>query len=86
MFHNFLNTLKKGGPTKRILFKGVFIPELLNNQLDSCCFINSKFEFLLSKTAHFDKNIILLFFVLATFEILLSVFFLHFQQYDSIVS
>ena len=70
---NCLNALKKGGPTKRILLKGVFIPELLNNQLASCCFINSKFEFLLSKTEHFHKNIILLFFVQ-----LLKFYFLYF--------
>ena len=43
-------------------------------------------DFLLSHTVHFDKSITLPFFVLATFEFLLSVFFLHFKQYDSVVS
>ena len=62
-----------------ILFKGVFIPKLLNNPLASCSLIN--FHFLLSHTEHFDKSIILPFFVLATFGFLFSVFFLLFRQF-----
>ena len=61
-----------------ILLKDVFIPKLFNNPLVFCSFIN--FEFLLSHTAHFDKSIILPFFVFATFEFLLYVFFLHFKE------
>ena len=61
----------KGGPTKGILLKGVFIPKLLNIPLAFSSLIN--FDFLLSHIAHFDKSIIL------------SVFFLHFKQYDNIV-
>ena len=44
----------------------------------SCSLIN--FQFLLLNTAHFDKGIILLFFVFTAFGLLLSVFFLHFKQ------
>ena len=73
----------KRGATKSILLKGVFIPKLLNNPLVSCSLIN--FYFVLSHTAHFDKNIILSFFVLGTFGFLISVFFLHFKQYDNFV-
>ena len=58
---------------------GNFIPvKLFNNRLAPCGFIN--FNFLLSRTAHFDKSIILPFSVLKTFAFLLSVFFLHFKK------
>ena len=58
---------------------GNFIPvKLLNNRLTPCVFIN--FNFLLSRTAHFDKSIILPFFALAAFGFLLSIFFIHFNQ------
>ena len=73
----------KRGPTKGIVLKRIFIPKLLNNPLAFYCLIN--FDFLLSHTAHFDKRIILLFFVFTTFAFLLSVFFLHFKQYNNIV-
>ena len=71
---NLLIPLKQRGPTKGSLLKGVFIPKLLNNLLASCSLIN--LDSLLSHTAHFDKSIILFFFVLTTFGFLLSVFFL----------
>ena len=63
-----------------MLHKGVFIPKLPKNPLASWCFI--RFYFLLSHTAHFDGSIIL---ILATFQFLLSVFFLNFKRYDNIV-
>ena len=75
-----LRPLKKRGPTKGILLKGVFVSQLLNNPLAS--WIN--YHFLLSHTAYFDKSIILPFFVLATFGFLLSVCFLFFKQYDKL--
>ena len=52
-----------------------FIPvKLLNIPLDCCSLVN--FDFLLLHTAHFDKSIILLpFLVFTTFGFLLSVFF-----------
>ena len=59
------------------LFKGVFIPKVLNNLPVSCYLTN--FDFLLSHTAHFGKGIIL-----ATFGLVLSVFFLHFKKYVNI--
>ena len=59
------------------------MPKLLNNPLPSCCLIN--FDFLLSHTAHFDKSIILPFFIPATFGFLFSTFFPHFKQYDNFV-
>ena len=65
------NTVKKRESTKGMLFKGAFIPKLLDNPLGSYCLIN----FLLSHTAHFDKNIIPPFFVLETLGFVLSVFF-----------
>ena len=58
------------------LFKGVFIPNLPNNQLASCSLIISIFYY---HTAHFDKSIILLFLVLTAFGFLLSVFFCTLQ-------
>ena len=58
--------------------KGVFSPRLHNDPIASCSLIN--FNFLQSHTEHFDKSIILPFFVFATFGFLLSVFFIHFKQ------
>ena len=58
--------------TKGILLKGVFIPKLINNPLASRCLRN--FNVLLSHITQFDKSIICLFFVLATFRFLLSAF------------
>ena len=54
-----------------MLLKGVFII-IPNNPLASHSLIN--FDFLLLPTAHFYKGIILVFFVLATFAVFLSVF------------
>ena len=50
-----------------------FIPILLNNPLVSCSLTN--FNFVPSNTVHFDKSIILQFFVLTAFRLLLSLFF-----------
>ena len=66
-----------------MLLKGAFILKLLNNPVASWSLIN--LYFLLTYTAHFDKSIILLFFVYATFGFLISVFFIHFKQYHNIV-
>ena len=66
-----------------MLLKGIFIPKLINNPLAFCSLIN--LDFLLSHTVHFDKSIILPLFVFTTFGFLLSVFFLHFKQYEKIV-
>ena len=63
-----------------ILLKAFFIPKVLNNLLASCCLIN--FDFSLSHTPHFDESIILPISVFTIFEFLLSVFLLHFKQYD----
>ena len=61
------------------LRNGIFTyVELLNNPLAYCSLRN--FDFLLLYTEHFDKSIILPFLVLASFEFLFSVFFLHFKQ------
>ena len=67
-----------------ILFKGVLIPKLLNNTFACCSSINS--DFLLPHRAHFDKIILLPLVAFETFGFMLSVFYLHFKQYDSIVS
>ena len=58
---------------KIILFKGFFIPKLLNNVLASGSLIN--FDFLLSHTTYFDKSNILQLFVFETVGSLLSVSF-----------
>ena len=64
-----------------LLNKGVFIHKLLNHPQISCSLIN--LDFLVSYTAH--KSIVLPFFVRTTFGVLLSLLFLHFNQYDNIV-
>ena len=51
---------------------------LLNNPLASCSLIN--FDFLQSRTAHFNKCIVLPVLVLTTFGFSLFLFFLHFKQ------
>ena len=66
-----------------ILIIDFLISKLLNSPLASFSLIN--FYILLLHTANFEKSIVLPFFVLATFGFLLSVFFLHFKQYDNIV-
>ena len=65
-------------PNIGILFNGVLLPKLLNNPF-ACCS-------LIPHMAHSDKIMILLLVVFETFGFILSVFFLHFQQYDNIVS
>ena len=60
------------------------IPKLLNNIFACCSLIN--FDFLLSHAARFHKIIVLPLLVFETFGFMLSVFFLHFKQYDCIVS
>ena len=57
--------------------------KLLTSPLASCFLID--FNFLLSNTAYFDKSIILPSFALTALGFLLSVFNLHFKQYDNIV-
>ena len=69
----------KRGPNKEILVKGVFVPKLLNNPIASYALKN--FDFLLSHTAHFDKSIIVPFFVLK----ILYFYFLNFKQYNDTV-
>ena len=61
----------------------VLIPMLLNNPFTSCSLIN--FDFLAPHTAHFDYIIVLPLLVFETTGLVLSVFFLHFRQQDSIV-
>ena len=68
----------KRRPATGILLKGALIPKLRNYPLASCSLVN--FDFLLSHTAHFDKSIILPFFVVANLGFLFSVFLLHFKQ------
>ena len=62
---------------KSLKIDTLILVNLLNNPLASCSLI--KFNFLLLKTAHFDKTIIHHFLVSATFGFLLYVFFLHFK-------
>ena len=71
-------------PNNEILFNGVLIPKLLNNPF--ACFSLIDFYFLLSHIAHVDKIIVLPLVVFKTLGFILSVFFLHFKQYDNIVS
>ena len=58
--------------------------KLLNNPFACCSLIN--FDYLLPHIAHFDKIIVLPLVVFETFGFMLSVFFLHFKQYDNIPS
>ena len=60
------------------------MPKLLNNPF-ACCSLRN-FDFLLPHIAHFDKIIVLPLVVFKTFGFMLSVFFLHFKQYDNFVS
>ena len=68
---------------KYILLKGAFIPKVLNNPLTSCYLIN--FDFLLSHTSHFDKIIILLFFVLTTFGFFFTTFWVFLLSFRHIL-
>ena len=62
---------------------GFFFPvKLHNNPLVSCSLRN--FHFLLLRTKHFDKNIILPFLVFKIFGFLFPVFSLHFKQQNNI--
>ena len=61
-----------------ILLKGVLVPKLLNNPFASCFFVNIDFLFL--HTEHCDNNNNLSFLVFITFELILSVFYLHIKQ------
>ena len=79
----FTNNLNKRGRTKGLSLEGCFFSKVLNNPLASCCLII--FYFLPSHNVHFDKTIILPFFVVETFGFLLTVFFLHAEQYDKTV-
>ena len=83
LFHSFSILKTKENLLKEVYLK-VSIPKLLNNSLASCPL--KKFDFLLWHTAHFDKSIILPFLLFTTFVFLLSLFFLHFEQYDNIVA
>ena len=83
LFHSFSILKTKENLLKEVYLK-VSIPKLLNNSLASCSL--KKIDFLLWHTAHFDKSIILLFLLFTTFLFLLSLFFLHFEQYDNIVA
>ena len=67
-----------------ILFNSILIPKLFNNPFACCSLIN--FYFLLSHIAHVDKIIVLPLVVFETLGFILSVFFLHFKQYDNSVS
>ena len=63
---------------------GIFIPvKLLNNPLPSSSLRN--FNFQLRHTTNFDKSTTLRVLVLATLELLLSVFFLQYKQQDNTV-
>ena len=62
----------KRGPTKWILLTGVFVPKPLKNRLASCSLIN--LGFLLTHSAHFDKGIILPFFVFTTWIFTFCIF------------
>ena len=71
----------KMSPNNGILFNGVLIPKLLNNPFACCTLIN--FDFLLSHIAHVDK---IRWLFLKLWELYFQYFFLHFKQYDDIVS
>ena len=58
------------------------ISKLLSNPLASYYLIN--LDVLTWQTAEFDERIILPLFIFSISGFLLSVFFLHFEQYDSI--
>ena len=72
---DLLNTVK----TKKDLIKKFY--------LDMSLFLNwlINFVFLPSHTTHFDKSISLPFLAITSFGFLLSVFFIHFKQYNRIV-
>ena len=72
----------KISPNTGTLSKGVLIYKLFNKHFVSWFLIN--IDFLLSHNAHFDKSIILPFFVSVTLGFLLFVFLLHFKQSNNI--
>ena len=60
------------------------MPKLLNNPFACCSVIN--LDFLLPHMAHLSKIIVLPLVVFETLGFIPSVFFLHFKQYNDIVS
>ena len=72
LFHLFCTFKNKREPNKGIRLKGVFIHQVLNNALASRSSVN--FDFVLVRTADFDKSVILLFLVFTTFSFLTFVF------------
>ena len=79
-----INCISANDDDELCLWYGVFKAKLLNNPIASYFLIN--LDFLLSLITHFDKSISHSFFVFATLEFLISVFLLHFKQYDNIAS
>ena len=73
LFHLFCTFKNKREPNKGIRLKGVLIHQVLNNVLASRSLVN--FDFVLVRTADFDKSIILLFLVFTTFSFSIFVFF-----------
>ena len=69
---------------KEFYLKVFLFLKLLNNPLASS-FFNKLWYFTQSHNEHFDRSILPLFPVLATFGVLLSAFFLHFKQLDHII-
>ena len=64
-------------PNNVISFNGVLRVKLLNNSFASCHSIH--FDFLLPHIAHFDDSIGLPLLVFNTFDLTLSISFLHFN-------
>ena len=56
---------------------------IISGPFVSCSLMN--FNFFLSQTVQFVETIVLLFFAFTTLGLLLSVFFLHFNQHNSII-
>ena len=73
--HTHIHTPEKTTLTKSSLIR-------VKNLLASCYLIN--LNFLVSHTAHFDKTITSPLFAFGTLGLLLSVYSLHFKQYDNI--
>ena len=65
------------------MLKGFFILKLINNPLAFYFLID--LDLLLLEISHFDKGIILPFFVSTALGFLLFIFFLYFKQSDHIV-
>lgn len=82
MFFIFTH-LNKKSPNNGILLIKVLILNWLDNPLASCSLIN--LDFFVLHAAHFKESIAFVFLVFDTSVSLLSVFFLRFEQNDSIV-